>query len=64
MAEDEPGLEPLPEDRRLDALDARLRRARGEEADRTGAAERGDGDGYRLGNHVLAELVGGMVGGR
>ena len=63
MAEDEPGLEPLPEDRRLDALDARLRRARGEEADRTGAAERGDGDGYRLGNRVLAELVGGMVGG-
>lgn len=64
MAENEPGLDPLPEDARIGSLDERLRRAQTEEAIRTGAAKRDDGEeSYRLGNRVLAELIGGMVGG-
>lgn len=63
MAENEPGLEPLPEDVRIASLDARLKRAKTEEAVRSGAAGV-DGDAnYRLGNRVLAELIGSMVGG-
>ena len=62
MAEKEPGLDPLDEDARLDSLDERLRRARIEEASRSGEERKDDG-GYRLGNRVLAELIGGMVGG-
>lgn len=63
MAKQEPGLDPLDEDVRLDALDERLRRARSEEASRSGdGRDKGDDD-YRLGSRVLAELLGGMVGG-
>lgn len=63
MTENGPGPDPLGEDARLKSLDERLRAARAEEADRTGA-NRVEGDaGYRLGNRVLAELLGGMVGG-
>jgi ATP synthase protein I len=63
MAENEPGPDPLPEDPRIAALDARLKRAKSDEAIRNGAAE-GTGDtDYRLGNRVLAELIGSMVGG-
>ncbi|MCH4892169.1 MULTISPECIES: AtpZ/AtpI family protein [unclassified Sphingomonas] len=63
MAENEPGPEPLEEDARLRALDERLARARTEEAVRTGAAREAEGGQYRMGNRVLAELIGGMVGG-
>ncbi len=62
MAEQEPGLDPLDEDARINSLDERLRRARTEEAIRSGEARKDDG-GYRLGNRVLAELIGGMFGG-
>ena len=63
MAENEPGLDPLPEDARLNTLDERLKRARRDEAIRTGTGDDGGGESYRLGNRVLAELIGGMVGG-
>ena len=63
MAENEPGLEPLKEDARIAALDERLRQAKSDEAVRNGAAESKGDSGYRLGNRVLAELIGGMVGG-
>ncbi len=63
MAENEPGLDPLPEDARLNALDERLRRAKSEEAIRTGAVDTTGDASYRLGNRVLAELIGSMVGG-
>jgi ATP synthase protein I len=63
MAEDEPGLDPIQEDARLNSLEERLRRARTDEAVRTGAARTKGEDDYRLGNRVLAELIGGMVGG-
>lgn len=62
MAEKMPEPDPLPEDARLDSLDERLRRAKSQEARRTGEGKSAS-DGYRLGNRVLAELVGGMVGG-
>ena len=62
MAEQEPGLDPLDEDARLNSLDERLRRARTEEAIRSGEVRKYDG-GYRLGNRVLAELLGGLLGG-
>ena len=63
MAENEPGLDPLPEDARLNSLDERLRRAKSDEAIRTGAVDTKGDASYRLGNRVLAELIGGMVGG-
>ena len=63
MAENEPGLEPLNEDARLNSLDERLRQAKSEEAIRTGAVDTKGDASYRLGNRVLAELIGSMVGG-
>ena len=62
MAEEKPGLDPLPEDARLNALDERLRQAKSDEAIRNGGADKGQDD-YNLGNRVLAELIGGMAGG-
>lgn len=63
MTEDEPGLDPIREDARLDTLDERLQRARTEEAVRSGETRDKGEDDYRLGNRVLADLIGGMVGG-
>ena len=63
MAENEPGPENLGEDARLKSLDERLKAARKDEAVRRGAGKTADDAGYRLGNRVLAELVGGMAGG-
>ena len=63
MAENEPGLEPIPEDARLDTLDERLQRARKEEAVRSGEVRDKGEDDSNLGNRVLAELIGGMAGG-
>lgn len=62
---DEPsGLEPLEEDARIDALDKRLKalREREEERNRPTAGAETDAN-YRLGNRVLAELIGGLAGG-
>ena len=64
MTNDEPGLDPLDADARITSLNERLDRARRDEAIRTGQARDDDGrESYRLGNRVLAELIGGMVGG-
>ena len=65
MAENEPGPDTLGEDARLRSLDERLNAARTDEANRTGAGEGNVGSdaSYRLGNRVLAELLGGMIGG-
>jgi ATP synthase protein I len=62
LAEQEPGLDPLDEDARINSLDERLRRARTEEAIRSGEA-RPDRANDRLASRVLAELVGGLFGG-
>jgi ATP synthase protein I len=63
MAENEPGPDPLGEDARLRSLDERLQAAQTGERQRTGGAGATDDGGYNLGNRVLAELIGGMVGG-
>jgi ATP synthase protein I len=64
MAENEPGLDPLAEDARLQSLDQRLDRAKTSEAIRAGEGRDDKGEAsYRLGSRVLAELIGGMVGG-
>lgn len=52
------------EDSRLVSLNERLHRAETDEAKRTTAKQRADGDAnYQLGNRVLAELLGGLIGG-
>ncbi|WBH15502.1 AtpZ/AtpI family protein [Sphingomonas radiodurans] len=63
MAENEPGPDTLGQDARITSLDARLTAAQADEAHRTGAGKAVPDDGSRLGNRVLAELIGGMVGG-
>lgn len=65
MGTDDDRFDPLDEDARLRALGERLRRAEAVESKRSGAKasdDKGDDD-YRLGNRVLAELLGGMIGG-
>lgn len=63
MADNEPGPDPLGEDARLKSLEARLKTAHDTEANRTGAGKTGANASDRLGNRVLAELLGGMIGG-
>jgi ATP synthase protein I len=63
MADDRSGPDPLADDARLRSLDERLKQAQAGEAARTGVREQRADDGSRLGNRVLAELIGGMVGG-
>ena len=63
MAQDELGPTPLGEDARLRSLDKRLRTASDDEARRIGVKAPEADASYRLGNRVLAELLGGMIGG-
>jgi ATP synthase protein I len=52
------------EDSRLTSLEQRLDRAEAAEAQRTAVSVGAETDAnYRLGNRVLAELLGGMIGG-
>ncbi len=64
MANNEPGQDPIAEDKRINSLEERLKRAEAVEKVRTGTSQTGaTDDNYRLGNRVLAELIGGLVGG-
>ena len=63
MAENETGPDPLGQDPRITALDERLKRAQAAENQRTGASKPVANESYNLGNRVLAELLGGMIGG-
>jgi ATP synthase protein I len=63
LVKQEPGLDPLDEDARLNALDERLRRARIEEANRAGEGRDTGNDDYRQGMRVLSYLLGGIIGG-
>ena len=63
MAVNESGPDPLGDDDRLKSLDARLKTAQSTEAHRTGAGKADASESYNLGNRVLAELLGGMIGG-
>lgn len=63
MSDERPGQEPLGEDARIDSLDARLKAAREREDGRNRPQVQGADANYRLGSKVLAELLGGLVGG-
>ena len=64
MTEKDPGQNPYDtEDARLTSLESRLKQAQHAEDVRTGRAQAKPDGGYRLGNRVLAALIGGLVGG-
>lgn len=63
MSEEQSGREPIGEDARIDSLDARLKAAREREDNRNRPRVQGTDANYRLGSKVLAELLGGLVGG-
>ena len=64
MNDEKPGREPIGEDARIDALEARLAAAREREAERNKPVGGAEADAnYRMGNRVLAELIGGIGGG-
>lgn len=64
MSDDKPARDPIGEDARIDALDERLKAAREREEGRNRAVAGGEVDAnYRMGNRVLAELIGGIGGG-
>ncbi len=63
MADEAPGEDPIGEDARIGSLEERIKRAEHAEAVRTGSKTQEPDSGYRLGNRVLAELIGGLVGG-
>ncbi|MXO64397.1 AtpZ/AtpI family protein [Altericroceibacterium endophyticum] len=63
MSDETPGREPIGEDARIDALDARLKAAREREDHRNRPQVQGADANYRMGNRVLAELLGGLIGG-
>lgn len=63
MAANGPGQDPAGEDARIASLEERIARAEHVEQVRRGTTEQQADDGSRLGNRVLAELIGGLVGG-
>lgn len=64
MSDEPPARDPIGEDARIDALDQRLKAAREREEVRNRAVAGGEADAnYRMGNRVLAELIGGIGGG-
>jgi ATP synthase protein I len=63
MSDDKPERDSIGEDARIDALEARLKAARGREEQRNRPQVQGADSGYKLGNRVLAELIGGLLGG-
>ncbi|MEC3911038.1 AtpZ/AtpI family protein [Sphingobium sp. CR2-8] len=63
MVAETPGQDPAGEDARIGSLEERIARAEHVEKVRQGATGQKADDGSRLGNRVLAELIGGLVGG-
>lgn len=63
MAEEDPGQAPLDEDARIAALQDRIAKAEQRERIRTGVTDAKANENTRLGNRVLAELIGGLAGG-
>lgn len=63
MSKEEPAREPIGEDARIDALEERLKAAREREEQRNKPQIQGADANYRTGNRVLAELLGGLLGG-
>ena len=63
MSDEKPAREPIVEDARIDALEARLKAAREREEQRNRPKVQGADANYRSGNRVLADLIGGILGG-
>lgn len=63
MAENEPGQDPIGEDPRVASLKKRIERVEQAERIRTGERDEQADANTRLGNRVLAELIGGIAGG-
>ncbi|MFO6447593.1 AtpZ/AtpI family protein [Erythrobacter sp. NE805] len=63
MSDEKPAREPIQEDARIDALEARLRAAREREEQRNRPQVKGVDANYRKGDRVLANLLGGIIGG-
>ena len=63
MSDEKPVREPIEEDARIDALEARLKAAQGREEERNRSQVTGADANYRSGNRVLADLLGGLLGG-
>lgn len=64
MNDEPPARDPIGEDARVNALEARLKAAREREEQRNKPSLGTETDAnYRLGNRVLAELIGGIGGG-
>lgn len=63
MAENGPGQDPVGEDPRIASLEKRIEQVERTERIRTGQRDEKADENTRLGNRVLAELVGGLAGG-
>ena len=63
MAGDELGPDPLGGDAKARALDERIAQAQHAEKQRNAVGKTDANESYNLGNRVLAELLGGMIGG-
>ena len=63
MAENGPGQDPVGEDPRIASLEKRIEQVERTERIRTGRRDENADENPRLGNRVLAELVGGRAGG-
>jgi ATP synthase protein I len=63
MAENEPGQDPVGEDPRVASLKKRIEQVERAERIRTGERDEQADANTRLGNRVLAELIGGIAGG-
>ena len=63
MSDEKPAREPIAEDARIDALEERLKAAREREDERNRSQVTGVDANYRSGNRVLADLLGGILGG-
>jgi ATP synthase protein I len=63
MSDETPARDSIGEDARIDALEQRLKAASEREEQRNQPQVQGADSGYKLGNRVLAELLGGLIGG-
>ena len=63
MSDENPARDPILEDARIDALEARLNAAREREEQRNRPKVQGTDATYRSGNRALAGLLGGIIGG-
>ena len=63
MSEERSEREPIGEDTRIDSLEQRLKAAQEREEERNRPKVQGADANYRMGSRVLAELLGGLIGG-